>query len=123
MIEPNHPDLSIRRQCALLELPRSSYYYVPASETPLNMELMRRIDKQYLKTPFYGSPRMTAYLRQAGYGVNRKRIQRLMHLMGIQAIYPKPKTTSMHPDHKIYPYLLRNLVIAHPNQVWSAEIV
>jgi len=83
---------------------------------------MRLIDEQYLKTPFYGSRSMTRHLRRLGYRVNRKRIQRLMRLMGLEAIYPKPKTSQPHPEHKIYPYLLRDLVIDHPNQVWSADI-
>ena len=86
------------------------------------MQLMRLIDEQYLQTPFYGWPRMTAHLRRAGYAVNHKRVQRLMQVMGLQAIYPKPKTTVAHPAHRIYPYLLRNVAITHPNQVWSADI-
>ncbi len=83
---------------------------------------MRLIDEQYLKTPFYGWPRMTAHLRRQGYAVNHKRIQRLMQKMGIQAIYPKPKTSGAAPGHKVYPYLLRNLAITRPNQVWSSDI-
>ena len=123
MIEPRHPHLSIRRQCELLGLGRASYYYTPAQETPLNLELMRLIDAQYLKTPFYGYRRMTAYLRAQGYAVNPKRVQRLMHrVMGIQAIYPKPRTTISDSEHRIYPYLLRGLAITRPNQVWSADI-
>ena len=123
MIEPRHPHLSIRRQCELLGLGRTSYYYTPAQETPLNLELMRLIDAQYLKTPFYGYRRMTAYLRAQGYAVNPKRVQRLMHrVMGIQAIYPKPRTTISDSEHRIYPYLLRGLAITRPNQVWSADI-
>jgi len=93
MIEPGHPEISIRRQCELMGLNRASYYYTPASESPLNLELMRCIDEQYLKTPFYGWPRMTAQLRRIGYEVNHKRIQRLMQLMGLQAIHPKRRTT------------------------------
>jgi putative transposase len=122
MIEPKHPALSVRRQCELVGLNRASYYYTPATETPLNLELMRCIDAQYLRTPFYGVPRMTAYLRRRGYAVNHKRIQRLMRLMGVQAIYPKRRTTTVHPAHRIYPYLLRGVEIVRPNQVWSIDI-
>jgi len=122
LIEPAHPDLSIRRQCALLGLSRASYHYQPAQESPLNLQLMRLIDEQYLKTPFYGYPRMTAILRRAGLAVNPKRIRRLMRKMGLVAIYPKPCTTICNPEHRIYPYLLRNLAIVRPNQVWSADI-
>ena len=122
MIEPAHPDLSLRRQCKLLGLNRSSWYYQPASESAYNLQLMRLIDEQYLRTPFYGWPRMTASLRRAGQAVNHKRVQRLMAKMGLQAIYPKPKTSTANKGHTIYPYLLRGLEIARPNQVWSADI-
>ncbi len=106
----------------MLGLNRSTFYYQPVAETDLNLHLMRLIDEQYLKTPFYGYPRMTAWLRRQGYAVNRKRVQRLMRQMGIQAIYPKPQTTKPGQGHQIYPYLLRNLVITQVNQVWSADI-
>jgi len=106
----------------LLDLPRASYYYTPAGESELNLRLMRLIDEQYLKTPFYGWPKMTAHLRRAGVVVNHKRVQRLMQRMGLQAIYPKPKTTISNPQHKIYPYLLRELTLTRSNQVWSADI-
>jgi putative transposase len=123
LIEPNHPDLSIRRQCELIGLNRASYYYQPAQESELNLTLMRLIDEQYLKTPFYGWPRMTIYLQQLGYQINSKRVRRLMQLMGLQAIYPKPKAKNqVRQDHKVYPYLLRDLEIVRPNQVWSADI-
>jgi putative transposase len=122
MIEPEHAAISIRRQCALLGLNRSTLYYQPATESAVNLQLMRLIDEQYLQTPFYGWPRMTAHLRRQGYHVNGKRIRRLMQLMNLQAIYPKPKTTVSAKDHQIYPYLLRNLTITRPNQVWSADI-
>jgi putative transposase len=122
MIEPTHPDLSLRRQCELIGLPRSTYYYEPAGESEFNLRLMRLIDEQYLKTPFYGWPKMTALLRRQGYPVNHKRVQRLMHLMGLQAIYPKPQTTVAGQGHQVYPYLLRGLEIVRPNQVWSADI-
>jgi putative transposase len=122
MIEPGHPDISLRRQCELIGLERSTYYYVPAGETAFNLRLMRLIDEQYLKTPFYGWPRMTAHLRRQGYTVNHKRVQRLMQLMGLQAIYPKPRTSLAGQGHKIYPYLLRGLAITRSGQVWSADI-
>ncbi len=83
---------------------------------------MRLLDEQYLKTPFYGYPRMTAHLRRAGWTVNPKRVRRLMRTMGLTAIYPKPRTTLRHPEHRIYPYLLRGVAITRPNQVWSADI-
>lgn len=122
MIEPQHPALSVRRQCELLGLNRATYYYAPAEESSENLHLMRLIDAQYLKTPFYGYPRMTAYLRDAGYPVNHKRVARLMRLMGLQAVYPQPRAQPHTQEHRVYPYLLRDLVITHPNQVWSADI-
>lgn len=122
MIEPNHPTISIRRQCELVGLSRSSYYYEPATESPLNLELMRCIDEQYIRTPFYGWPKMTAHLRRLGYPVNHKRVQRLMRVMGLQAIYPKRRTTIADSQHRIYPYLLRGVEIVRPNQVWSSDI-
>ena len=121
-MEPDYAGLSLRRQCELIGLARSTYYYEPASESELNLQLMRLIDEQYLKTPFYGWPRMTAHLQRQGYEVNHKRVQRLMQIMGVQAIYPKPKTTVSSQEHKIYPYLLRDLEIVRPSQVWSADI-
>jgi putative transposase len=122
MIELYHPRLSIRRQCELVGLNRSSVYYQSACASPENLHLMRRMDEQYLKTPFYGSRRMTAWLNLQGLAVNRKRVQRLMRLMGLEAIYPRPRTSLAHPSHKIYPYLLRDLAIIHPHQVWSTDI-
>ena len=109
--------MSVVRQCQLLGLARSTCYYQPAGETPQNLALMRRIDQLYLKWPFYGSRKMALEL-----GVNRKRIRRLMRLMGIQAIYPRRRTTWPGQGHKIYPYLLRNLEISRPDQVWSSDI-
>ena len=114
--------LSLRRQCELLGLNRSSLYYEPLGESAENLHLMQLIDEQFLRTPFYGWPRMTAYLRREGYGVNGKRIRRLMLKMGLQAIYPKPKTSKAAQERKIYPYLLRGLEILQPNFVWSADI-
>ncbi len=122
MVEPQHSELSIRRQCQLLGLPRTSYYYQPAGESPLNLELMRCIDEQFLATPFYGVPQMTVYLRRSGYCVNPKRVRRLMRLMGLEAVYPRPRTTIPAAEHKIYPYLLRGFSITQPNQVWCADI-
>lgn len=103
-------------------LNRASFYYQPAQESDLNLTLMRLIDEQYLKTPFYGWPKMTVSLQKAGYPINHKRVQRLMQLMGLQAVGPKPGTSQPAPEHKIYPYLLRGLAITRPNQVWSADI-
>ena len=125
MIEPNHAQISVRRQCTLLDLNRSSYYkalQTPATESALNLEVMRCIDEQYLKTPFYGWPRMTAQLQRLGYEVNHKRVQRLMQVMGLQALYPKRRTSVADPEHRKYPYLLRNLEIVRCDQVWSTDI-
>jgi putative transposase len=122
MIEPNHPELSIRRQCELVGLSRSTFYHQPAQESDLNLHLMRLMDAQYTQIPFYGWPRMTAHLRRQGFEINHKRVQRLMQKMGLQAIYPKPRTSLAAQGHKVYPYLLRNLTVSRPNQVWSADI-
>ncbi len=122
LVEPDHPELSIRRQCALLGLSRASYYYAAAPEDPVNLQLMRRIDRQYLETPFYGWPKMTIALRQQGYVVNGKRVRRLMRQMGLQAITVRKRPTTSTPGHRIYPYLLRNMAVEQPNQVWCADI-
>lgn len=114
--------MSIRRQCALLGLSRSSVYYEPAQESPDDLALMRCIDAQYTRTSFYGSRRMRVALGEQGYGVNRKRVQRLMRRMGLWGIAPGPRTSRAHPRHKVYPYLLRDLVVQRPNQVWSTDI-
>jgi putative transposase len=106
----------------LLGLNRSSLYYDAVGESAENLHLMRRIDAQYTQTPFYGWPRMTAFLRREGYAVNHKRVQRLMQKMGLQAIYPKPKTSMAAKEHQVYPYLLRGLTLTQPQQVWSADI-
>jgi len=121
-VEPDHATISLRRQCELLDLNRSTLYYQPAQESAYNLLLMRLIDEQYLATPFYGRRRMTAHLRRQGHEVNPKRIQRLMRLMGIEAIYPGPRTSKPAQNHKIYPYLLKNLTISQPDQVWCADI-
>ncbi len=110
------------RQCQLLEVGRSSYYYEPQAENAYNQQLMRLLDEQYTRTPFYGSPRMTAWLRQQGHPVNHKRIERLMEQMGLQAIYPKPNLSKPAPGHNVYPYLLRNVKIEQVDQVWSCDI-
>ncbi len=122
MVDSQNAVLSVRRQCELLGLNRASFYYQTASESALNLHLMRLIDEQFLRTPFYGWPKMTAHLRRLGYVVNGKRVRRLMRLMGIQAIYPRRSSSSPGKGHKRYPYLLRNLPITHVNQVWSADI-
>jgi len=123
MLEPAHTWLSLRRQCELIGLNRSSYYYQPIPESSLNLILMRLIDEQYLRTPFYGYPKMTEYLRRVKkYQVNPKRVYRLMQLMGLRAVAPRPRTSQPHPEHKIHPYLLRGVDIIRPNQVWCADI-
>ncbi|MFZ1956605.1 MAG: IS3 family transposase [Desulfobacterales bacterium] len=122
MVDPNQPKLSIANQCRLLSINRSSFYYRPVPIKAEDLELMRLIDEQYLKTPTWGSRSMRNHLRRLGYKINRKRVQRLMRLMGLEAIYPKPKTSRPHPQHKIYPYLLRGLTVDRPNQVWAADI-
>lgn len=122
MIEPTHPQLSIVRQCDLLGLARSSYYYQEAPESAENLHLMRLLDEQYTRTPFYGIGKMTAWLRSLGYEVNHKRVERLMRLMGIEAIYPKPRLSRAGEQTQRYPYLLRNLSIERVNQVWSTDI-
>lgn len=122
MIEPDHPVLSVVRQCDLVSISRSGFYYRPAGETPFNLEVMRLIDAQFLETPWYGSRQMARHLRRAGYEVGRKRVRRLMALMGLAPIYQRPRTTVPHPEHRIYPYLLRDLTIDRTNQVWCADI-
>jgi len=114
--------LSIARQCELLGLSRSSFYYAPAAETAANLALMQRIDRLYTDRPFFGSRKMTAWLQREGHPVNRKRVQRLMRLMGLEAIYPKPKLSAAGHGHKVFPYLLRGLTIDRPDQVWSTDI-
>jgi putative transposase len=119
---PDHCQLSIVRQCQLLQLARSSLYYQPKAPSDEELELLRLIDQQYLETPFYGSRKMTVLLQQCGYRINRKRTQRLMRQLGLEAIYPKPRLSQVHPDHQVYPYLLRNLAITHANHVWCVDI-
>ena len=121
MIDPE-ANLSLMSQCQLLNISRSSFYYKPKPIKEQDLQLMRLIDEQYLKTPSWGSRSMRNHLRRLGYKVNRKKVQRLMRLMGLEAIYPKPRTSRAHPKHKLYPYLLRNLNVERPNQVWAADI-
>lgn len=122
MVEPANTNVSIVEQCRLLSISRSGWYYEPKGESPLNLSLMRMIDEQFLNTPYYGSRQMARHLRRLGYCVSRKRVRRLMRLMGLEAIYQSPKTSLPHPEHKIYPYLLNGLTINRSNQVWCSDI-
>ncbi len=122
MILRDRPDLSLSRQCRLLSISRSSFYYAPKGESPLSLALMRRIDELFLKYPFYGSRQMARQLRREGIRVGRHRVRRLMRLMGLEAIYQAPRTSEPHPAHRIYPYLLKGMVIDRPNRVWCADI-
>ncbi len=123
MIEPGNKSISIRRQCSLLKLNRSTLYKKPKPRKKENIKVMNLLDKTYTKRPFYGSRRMKKQLfKRYGMRVNRKRVQRLMRLMGVEAIYPKPNLSKRNCEHKIYPYLLRNMTILKPNQVWSTDI-
>ena len=122
LIEPGHGQLSVVRQCELVSIGRSSFYYQPVGETAENLALMRLIDAQFLETPWYGSRQMARHLRRDGHEVGRKRVRRLMAVMGLVPIYQRPRTTVLHPEHRIYPYLLRGLVVDRPNQVWCADI-
>jgi putative transposase len=122
LIEPAHPEVSIAQQCELLGLARSSYYYQPTGESEENLLLMRLLDEQYTRTPFYGILRMTAWLRSQGYEVNHKRVARLLRMMGVEAIYPKPCLSAPGSNEVRYPYLLRGMTIQRVNQVWSTDI-
>jgi putative transposase len=122
MIEPDHPQLSVVRQCKLVSISRSGFYHRPTGETALNLKLMRLIDAQILETPWYGSRQMARHLRREDYVIGRKRIRRLMAKIGLAAIYQRPRTTVPNPEHRIFPYLLREMVIERPNQVWCADI-
>ncbi len=122
VIRRDQPDLSLSRQCRLLSISRSSFYYTPKGESPVNLALMRRIDELFMKYPFYGSRQTARRLRREGIKVGRHRVRRLMRLMGLEAIYQAPRTSVPHPAHRIYPYLLKGLVIDRPNQVWCADI-
>jgi putative transposase len=122
MIEKHHPGLSIARQCHLLSISRSSFYYEAKGETAFNLMLMRLIDEQFLETPFYGVRQMTWHLRAEGHSINEKRIRRLMRLMGLMPIYQRPKTSIKAKGHKIWPYLLKGRRIDRPNQVWCSDV-
>ena len=122
LIEAGHPQISVWRQCELLGLSRSSLYYTPRGEDVHNECLMRRIDEQYTRRPFYGVRRMTAWLRKQGEQVNPKRVRRLMRLMGLEAIYPKRRLSLSNKEHRHYPYLLRGVTIDRADQVWGADI-
>jgi len=122
LIDPDHPSLSVTRQCELLNLSKGAYYYSAVEIDPFSLQLMDEIDRIFTKTPFYGSRRITVSLRKLGYAVNRKRIQRLMRVMGLEAIYPKGNLSKRNQAHKIYPYLLNDVQISRPNFVWSTDI-
>ena len=122
LISVEHSRLSVVRQCELVDISRSSYYYTPSGESEFNLKLMGEIDRQFLETPFYGSRQMARHLRRRGYAVGRTRIRRLMRMMGLQAIYPRPRTSLPDRQHRIYPYLLRDLAVTRPNQVWCSDI-
>lgn len=122
MIEKQHSPLSINAQCRLLQIHRSGLYYAPCAESEENLELMRWMDEQYLKTPFYGVRRLTAWLKTKGYRVNRKRVRRLMKLMDWQTLYRKPNTSWKNKQHPVYPYLLKDITIERSNQVWAIDI-
>ena len=122
LVERGHPEISVRRQCELLGIHRSGLYYAPAGESEENLLLMRLLDEQYTRTPFYGSRKMTAWLATEGHRVNRKRVSRLMEMLGVEAVYPKPKLSQPGEGHRIYPYLLRGITVDRVNQVWSTDI-
>jgi len=121
-VDREHPNISLVRQCELLDLNRSTLYYKPVGVDEETLVLMRLLDEQYTRTPFYGVLRMQAYLRRAGYQVNEKRVRRLLRLMGLEAIYTKPRLSKANTEHRVYPYLLRDVPIVRRNQVWSTDI-
>jgi putative transposase len=122
LIEPDHPRMSIARQCDLVGLPRSPYYDQAQGESAENLYVMHVLDKPYTDTPYYGVRRMTAWLRSQGHAVNHKRVARLLRTMGWETIYPKPRMSEPHPAHRVYPYLLRGVPITRVNQVWRTDI-
>lgn len=122
LIEENHEQLSIREQCILIGLNRSNFYYQKSEETSFNLLLMKLLDEEYTRHPFKGVNKMVVYLKDFGYSVNPKRIRRLLRLMGLEAIYPKKNLSKPDVSHKKYPYLLKDVIIKGPNQVWSADI-
>src|SRR5947209_13645788 len=121
-LDRSHPLLSVRRQCAMLGIARSGVYRLPRPANDDDLTLLRRIDELFTRWPFLGSRRITAMLRAEGQAINRKRVQRLMRRMGIAALGPKPRTTKPAPGHTIFPYLLRDVTVERPNQVWAADI-
>lgn len=121
-MKKDHPDLSLRRQCSLLSLARSTLYYQPRGESAENLKFMEIIDQQFLETPWYGSRQMARHMQREGHRCGRHRVRRMMKLMRLVPIYQEPKTSKKHPEHKIYPYLLRDLPITRTNQVWCADI-
>jgi len=121
-VDRQYPSLSVKRQCQLLGISRSGLYYKPLEIAEKDLTLMKLIDRQYLATPFYGARKIAAWLKSQGYIANRKRVRRLMHIMGLRAIYRRPRTSRPAPGNKIYPYLLNGLKITRPNQVWAADI-
>jgi putative transposase len=122
LVEGSHPEISMRRQCELLGVNRSRLYYEPVGESQENLLLLRLLDEQYTRAPFYGSRKMTEWLTNEGHEVNRKRVSRLMDLLDIEAVYPKPKLSQPGEGHRIYPYLLRGATVQRVNQVWSTDI-
>ena len=122
LVDRKHPSLSIVRQCALLGVSRSGLYYRPKGVSREDLALMQAMDRQYLEAPFYGSRRMKAWLVRQGCQVSRKREQRMMRIMGLRAIYRRPRTSRSARDHRVYPYLLENVKVAEPNQVWASDI-
>lgn len=122
LIEPEHPQLSIVRQCDLLGLARSSSYYEPVPESEADLLLMRLLDEQYTRTPFYGKRKMVTFLEEQGYTVDRKRVRRLMQRMGLETIYPKPRLSRPGEPSVRYPYLLRRVSITNHDQVWSSDV-
>lgn len=123
MVQPKHSQVSVVRQCLLLKISRSGLYYQPVGEPPLNLSLMSEIDRIFLEHPFFGSRQMRDYLNSnLGYCVGRKRVRRLMNRMGLTPVYQEPRTTVSHPEHKKYPYLLRDIEVDRPNQVWCSDI-
>jgi len=122
LISSESSRLSVVRQCELVDISRSSFYYTATGESEFNLVLMRQIDRQFLETPWYGSRQMARQLRRGGYVVGRTRVRRLMRLLGLQAIYQKPRTSMPDEQHRVYPYLLRGLSIERPNQVWCADL-
>jgi putative transposase len=121
-VKQDHSDLSLRRPCRLLSLARSGLYYQPRGESTENLKFMAIIDRQFLETPWYGSRQMARHMHREGHRCGRHRVRRLMKLMRLVPIYQEPKTSRKHPEHKIYPYLLRGLAITRPNQVWCTDI-